>query len=337
MIDYIKISLINIDVNRLENLLDFKTLLSERTGELSSKKVAEHHFCKVTIYDSKLVLFTGSIHKMYNSLKGIEAPNYQNVKGFNGNQFRFAQIDYTIGYLTKLFDCTAEQMVIQNIEFGINTKPKFDPQLFIKGLLYHNGKPFEFRHNKRFAQVPHQRYFMKIYNKSQQYKMDAHTLRVELKIIKTEYIRDIGINTLADIKNETLLKAKEILLKRFSEVVYYDYTINKELLKQSQLQTLKDYANPNFWIIELAPRNRVYNRKKLQNYITQYSNNLQQVIAQEIDEKFGISNQQSESSRFGISNHSSIEVFIPNKQRAESDSQKERICPITRLDIAMQM
>lgn len=300
MIDYIKILLEKIDIKRLEETLEFFTKVSQTTGELSSHKVAEYHYCTVVIYDSGLVLFKGSLHKLYNSIKGIKAPNHYEVKGFNGNQFTLSNINETITHLSVLFNCKPQQMRIQNIEFGINTTPAFKPQQFIKGLLYHNAKSFEFRYNGSFAQVPHQRYLLKIYHKSKQYKMDAPTLRLELKIIKTEYIRELGIKTLEDISQQSMNKAKQLLLDRFAEVVYFDYTINKETFSESQIKTLNNYSNPRYWLNELNHKNRYYNRKKLLDFIFNYSDNLQQQIMIDVEHKFR------------QSNHSYIELFSPN-------------------------
>ena len=302
MTDYVKISLKDIDINRLENLpeLDFKIEVSEKTGEISTKKTADYHFCKVVIYDSGLVLFNGSIHKLWNSLHKVNAPNYKEVKqykGFNGNQFAINDIVKVRQHLETLFNCEPQQMIFQNIEFGINTTPVFNPQLFLKGLLYHNGKPFEFRHKEHFAQAIHQRYYFKIYNKSNQYGMQEHTLRVELKLIASDQFAPLGIKTFADINTSTLNKAKELLLKRFDEVVYYDNTIVKESLSERQKQTLERYSNPRYWIDNLTKQNRLHHKNKLQNFILKNSANLHQQITNNINHKFVIINRLNQSKK----------------------------------------
>lgn len=337
MIDYTKIFLKGIDTDRLCNLpiLDFKIEVSEKTGEVSTKRIAEYHFCKVIIYDSDLVFFTGSIHKFWNALHNVKAPNHNKVKkykGFNGNQFTINDIMEIRQHLEKLFSCEPQQMIFQNIEFGINTAPVFNPQLFLKGLLYHNGKPFEFRHKEHFAQAIHQRYYFKVYNKSNQYGMQEHTLRVELKVIKTEEIKCLGIKTFADINTLTLNKANELLLKRFDEVVYYDNTIVKENLTERQKQTLERYSNPRYWIDNLKPNKRDNHKKKLKDFILKYSNNIHQQLRLEIQRKGVIINRLSETSKRVIINHSSIGLNI-----TQNTSKKQgRKCRITGVDISMQ-
>lgn len=313
MIDYNKTKLLSIDTEILLNKITFGIEVSEEDSEiLSSCKVAKYHFCEIIIYDSGTTVLTGSLHKMYNSLKGIQAPRYiaelkklqtqyikdrndktlkkietlkEKYNGYNGNQFTLKNFIEVREHLQKLFNCTPQQMVFQNVEFGINTTPKFNPQLFIKGLLYHYGKPFEFRFRRRYAQVEHQRYYIKIYNKSNQYGIKTHTLRVELKLTRTDQFTPLGIRTFADINSLTLNKAKDLILKRFDEVVYYDDTIQKENLSERQNQTLEKYSNPRYWVDTLKKQNRCKHRKNLQNYILNYSSNLHQKIREEIERK----------------------------------------------------
>ena len=96
MIDYVKIYVKDSAISYLEEneKLEFVSDLNQRTGEVSQKKEAEYHFCKITIYESGSVYFTGSIHKLWNSLNNVKAPNYrkQYDKGFNGNVFALKDV-----------------------------------------------------------------------------------------------------------------------------------------------------------------------------------------------------------------------------------------------------
>lgn len=315
MIDYIKILLLNIDVERLLNLsfLDFKIEVSQTTGELSTNRIAEYHFCKITVKDNGVILFTGSIHKLWNSLNDIKAPNYKNgktYKGFNGNQFSLENIIEVRTHLENLFECESQQMLFQNIELGVNTTPGFNPKLYIKGLLYHRNKLFEYRYNGNLAQAMHQRLILKIYNKSNQYEMDEFTLRIELKITKTDELKETGIKTFADINTNTINKAKRMLLERFDEVMHFDYTINKKALTRARKQILKSYSNPRYWINDLQPNHRDRHKKKLKEITLKHSENLHQQLRQNIVQKCVIINRLSESSKCVIVNRSSIGLYI---------------------------
>ena len=345
MIDYVKIAFSNIDIEHLllNPCLDFKTELSEQTGELGTRQVAIHHFCKTSIYDTGTVLFSGSIHKLYNSINGIKAPNcnaQKKYKGYNGNLFTLNNIIEVREYIQALFNCTPQQMQFRNIEFGVNTEPNFYPNLFLKGLLYHNGKIFEYKYNGSFTQSVHQHFIFKIYNKSEQYGMSTETLRIELKYLKMTEVKSIGIITFADINENTLKKANELLLKRFKEINYYDYTINKKGLTKRQKQTVKNYSNPRYWFEEITVKKRHVHKNKLKEFIVNNSDNLHQQLTQEIELKGGIITRQTETPKRGIITHSNIGILIPPKppptQHQNQQQKKDNKCLVTGKDISMQ-
>lgn len=306
MIDYTKIYLIGINIKRLLSLhiLEFKTEVSEQTGLSSKTMIAEYHHCKIIIKENckdkanPHVIFSGSIHKMWNSLNGITVTcnpddDCGRNKGFNGNQFTLLDIIEIRTHLEWLFDCKSPQMIFQNIEFGINTVVPFDPKLFLKGLLYHHNKQFEYRFENNFSEAVHTRYILKIYNKSYQYSMLENILRVELKIIKMIELEHFEIKTFADINMITLEKVKLLLLKKFSEVVYYDYTIQKKKFSKLHLEILKNYASSRYWMEEIKPIHRDREKKKLKSWIFDFSENLHQQIITEINRRCVIINRLS--------------------------------------------
>lgn len=290
MIDYTKIYFLNIDIDRLIRKLDFVGKISKSTGEINEEiLICDYHFCKIKILNASKhnphVIFTGSIHKLWNDLNGIEAPNKKNnntYKGFNGNRFNFENIVEVRTHLEKLFECKASQMIIQNIEFGINTIIDFKPHHYLKGLLYHKGILFEYQQRGNFAQVFHSNYNIKIYNKSFQYKMTNNVLRIELKIKKMIELKEIELKTFSDINRTTLLNAQNLILKRFDEVVYYDYTIDKKKLTNREKVAIKNYSNPRYWIEDLKPQHRDREKKRLQKLTLNYSKNLHQIIKNEL-------------------------------------------------------
>lgn len=313
MIDYVKTMVRGVDLDRLLKKLDFKNEVSESTGELSTKRTAHYHHCKIIVYDSGLVFFMGSIHKLYNSLCGIVPPKPSD-KGFNGNLFTLNNIFEVREHLAGLFECEPVQMVIQNIEFGVNTTPDFNPAKYINGLLYHKGQMFQYSYKHNLAQSVHQRFIFKIYNKGKQYKMTENVLRVELKIMKTEEIKWLGLRTFADVDQSTMKRTETLLLKRFDEVVHYDYTINKESLTKCQKVALSSYSNPRYWIYDLEPNQRHRHKKRLQEMILNHSTNLHQKVRREIIKKCSMINRLSGIPDCSIINSSSIGL-IPLQQR----------------------
>ncbi|MES2410605.1 MAG: hypothetical protein V4535_04085, partial [Bacteroidota bacterium] len=127
--------------------------------------------------------------------------------------------------------------------------------------------------------------------------------------------KPFGIKTFADIGLVTLEKAQVLLLKRFDEIVQYDYTINKSQLSKRNLELLKNYSNSRYWIEDLKPNHRDRHKKKLNSLILDFSMNLHQQIKTEIIEKCVMINQLFEldkKEKCVIINHSSIELNIIN-------------------------
>jgi hypothetical protein len=342
--DYVYIELKNIDVEKLlsSKTLDFKGEISKSTGEIDvSVLTAKYIFCTIEIKTTKpndkhpgrpikhYVTFTGSIHKMWNELNGIKAPNYNEnkpYKGYNGNQFNINNILEVRRHLEKLFNCNSNQMVFHGIEFGVNTTLDFSPKLFVKGLLYHRNSEFQFTYHRNSALAEHQRWRFKIYSKSFQYEMEQYVLRIELKIIKMEDINCyfdnrgkinknyVGIKTFADVKESTLKKAKELLLKRFNEVVYYDNTINKKKLSGTNLKNIKNYSNQSYWINDLKSNHRDRPKNILKSIIIKNSDNLHLQIRNDIVKKCVINNHLFESSKCVIINPLTILLSATHKE-----------------------
>jgi hypothetical protein len=326
--DYIKLFIISIDIDRLLGLsfLDFKVEVSTSTGELREYKATNYHHCKIKVFDSGLVQFSGSIHKMWNSLNGIIAPKNEK-KGFNGNDFTTNDIYSMRDHLTTLFDCKPVQMVFRNVEFGVNVQTNFLLSLFLKGLLYHHSVIFEYKFKQSYYQCKHDRYIIKIYDKGNQYGMKDNTIRVEIKVTRMEEIKGLEIATFADITNSTLEKAYKHLLKRFDEVVYYDRSINKYQLTKLELIKIKDYSNQSYWM-DLDSRLRDRPKKKLNLIIEKYSDRLKEQIRNSLIKKCVIINQLSEKAKCVINNSSSILLNITHSA--------PRYCLVTGIDISMQ-
>jgi hypothetical protein len=242
-------------------------------------------------------------------------------------------------------------MVLQNIEIGANIVLGFDPQLFLKWLLYHNNKLFDYMHERHSAQVKHSRYILKIYNKSFQYGMSENVLRVELKYLKMHDLKPLGIVTFSDIGEETLQKAHLLLVEKFDEVMAYDDTIRKEELSAKALSMLPNYSNPNYWINDLKPNRRHRHKVALRELITSHSDNrklqIRSLLVEEcvitnqgvISEDYVINNWGEENGLCVINNTSIIELGSTQTSNASDNSQTfetKRICPITDLDISMQ-
>ncbi|MBO0331132.1 hypothetical protein [[Muricauda] lutisoli] len=329
MIDFVKIKVVDCDIDKLTNhpFLEFHRTVSEKTGELGTFMIASYHKCKIKVYDSGTIFFSGSIHKMFNSIKGVEAPN-GDPKGFNGNEFYYQDIIEIREHICSLFNVIPECLVLQNIELGLNLNSFFNPQDFIKWLLFFEGNEFGFHFDGLYAQSIHQQYIIKIYNKGRQYGMPTNTLRFEIKVLKMQHqLNHVGFRTMGDIDLNTLGLAFDYLIKQLQKVLYYDITIQTKGIPDKQKGKLKDYKNPRYWS-ELTPKERHRDKKKLNALIESKSKNLKSELALLLNKKREQFNRLSETISREQFNHSNIGL---NNTHLE-----DRICPVTGMDISMQ-
>ena len=287
-VDFTTLRLREYDASKILNnmLLDFPPNVDNKTGVIfDNKKIAQHHFCKVIIYDTGAVYFKGSLHKMYNSLKGVYAPNYNKKRlysGFNGNEFTYENLCFVIRYLELLFGVDSSFFVLQKIEIGLNLQTSVDPKNIISNLLESGGKKFELKYEENFAQLVKEEYVLKIYNKGNQYGMNGNILRVEIKSKRMREFKAAGFKTLKDLTIKALNKAILRLLNRWNNVLLYDCTINKNKLnKRQNIELENKFQHSKYWI-SIKANNKDTPKKKYLKMVEEFSANIHKEIAIEI-------------------------------------------------------
>jgi hypothetical protein len=219
-------------------------------------------------------------------------------------------------------------MIFQNIEYGINCKLYININLFIKGLLYHNGVYFDFRYKRSYGEVKHQRYRIKIYNKSKQYQMQENVIRLELSINKMEEIKEMRIKSFDNINTTTLNLLSKALLRRLEEVTHYDYTITKKELSKSNKSLINLYSDPNYWLHTLKPNQRYRQKKNLKKITDNHSDYTFDTIKKELVNKCSILNRLSKNDNCSIINYSYIEL--------NTLQESTRKCIATGIDLKLE-
>ena len=300
MIDYVKLTTTDFNHKQLLRTLEFKGWTDLETSEIETNEYGNKkyrsslHNLNVIVYENSSNKFTlcvlGSIHKFHNN--GMH----------NFNDLNFKDLVTSIDRLSHLLFFNPETCKIQNIEIGVNILPVVKSKTVIKGLLLHKSKRFKsfsFDHSN-FHEVIHTNYYIKAYDKAKQYRAKGYILandifRFELKyermsdlvillnklgIINREYI------VLNDLNNIHVLKAfGELLIKKWNEILYYDYTIRKKDLTKQQQRKLDVWQNINQWE-SFTKQKRSKQKKLLYKIIREHSSQAQQNIAILIREKF---------------------------------------------------
>lgn len=201
----------------------------------------------------------GSLHKFRNLVLFDEDHNY--------NDFSFCQVKEVVAYLTKKFNIE-NSTSLTNLEFGFNIDLSKNPQEIIDYnlLMYknkHHYRDDKFGGKGDFKEFKTTDFSIKIYNKSKQYDLNEHKLRIELKITSKRYLQKIGIFKLEDItENEVIFRLYERLLKEINELTIIDDFYISNIPKEDKDKLVK-FTNPNYWKqLKKEKSLKVYNRVK---------------------------------------------------------------------------
>lgn len=362
MIDFIKS--LNIDI-KIDELLDnknleFKTYVSERTGEINKNRfIAEYKNLTFQIVNNQYVSLSGSIHKFNN--KGVH----------NYNDFNLYDLFRAIKELYVKFKINPFLTPLNNIEFAVNIIVPFKPKTFIKtNVISHKGTPASiktFKGNGYLKEFEHSQYYIKVYDKGMPFNRPDNIFRFEIKVIKMEYLQKIGIKTLADLLNtEKLQNLGNKLNSVFNELLIIDKANTKNFtLKEKEIY--QNGINPMFWE-RLKPHSKEndyirlrskYNREneKFKNLINKYNlNKTQRELSKLITTKWNDLLKIDMEKRYKLTTFLNecfqrktvqIDQYFTNEKKTETvqidtsniasnctDNIKK--CKVTNLDISMQ-
>jgi hypothetical protein len=276
-VDFIKARLLNVDIPKLINNKLFsqktETYIDKDEGECS-KLILEYKNLVVTIYKNKVAILTGSLHYLYNNGE------------HNYNNFTFSSLINTLDEVANLLGLKLYQFKIQNIEFGINIKLPYNVSNITSNLLTHNQKEFLKPDNYDYKVAKHQRYWLKVYNKGEQFNRPNNILRVELKYKKMTELNKIGLHTFLDLLNKDQHnQLLTILLDKWSKALLYDFTIDKTQLRPLHFKKSLEFQNQNYWL-NLSSQERTRQKKLLQTLSLEYGANTHQQISTLIEHQY---------------------------------------------------
>ncbi len=286
MIDFIKFQLKNTPVDNLQAspYLEFKTVVSTDTGEISDIKYAYYKGLKFTMIEPNRnnsgmrITVEGSLHK------------YWNDGNHNFNDFGKKEILEVLQELEVKFGITPINYVLKQLELGLNINPpiNYSTKTILNSCFLHRTKPFKsiyVRDEGEYIQVYHQQYIVKIYNKRKHYvkkgyDIDKEILRFEIKITRMRYLHKYNIYTLRDLLNVfDFSQCLYLVRKEWDNVLFYDF----EALKNNKKESL--YSNPNFWG-NLNYGKLKYHRNNLNKIVNKSPKNIKKSIDDLFIEKF---------------------------------------------------
>ena len=274
MIDGIKLLDLSVSVDALltNDRLQFPLPVDEQTGAvLNRPRRAIDRGLLFTLTPTKAgdklrCELQGSVHRF--SRGGLH----------NADAFTAADLSTALDDLIQMFQINPFQSRLNNVEFGVNLVLPFPVSQVLDNLISYKYRPFsrvrEPGDGYAYYQCHTQRYVVKLYDKGDQYELDAHVLRVEVKVLKMEYLKSRGrfgvpirldwLADLLDIANYGPLGA--LLVETFTEILFDEPTINPAILTARERDIYQNGRNPRFWLIpdDLTGREYERSRKALQ-------------------------------------------------------------------------
>jgi len=284
MIDFIKTK--NIELPNPE-ILEWEFTTNQTTGEIRPVEVAEYNGLKFKRKSGKIFL-SGSLHRYFNEGQ------------HNYNDFHYNDLKNVLNDIKTRFKLNLDTTEIENVEVGINLVIPYSPDKVINSLVLHRGQPFCKFPKGRGVECSHAQYYIKVYDKGLQFKLSENVLRLEIKVIKMQFLQsqNIPLRTLNDLLNTDILQGLgELLTRTIEEIIWTDSKLlNSKKVPDKYRLLLANGSNPLYWI-NLKPERTDpdYSRKRKSYYrelarfekiISKYGNELKPEILTKSRDKF---------------------------------------------------
>lgn len=345
MIDYINIQVKENNISELERnqYLNFCNEVNTLTGEMRSNKRngkpripyknAYFKGLEFKIYDSGTILLNGSLHVYYNN--GVH----------NFNDFNTQSVIEVLQDIKEKFNINPGQMILRQLEIGINIVPPYPTEQIIKHCYLHGTELFKWvyvSNEGKYIQAEHSQYFIKIYDKARHYRNKGfevgkdEIMRFEIKFKKLERLKKDGIKTMQDLLNYGMGNYTNILINEWQKVLFYDFTINHDS------KPLDNYKNPLFWD-ELKTRRSAFDKhkRKYRDIVKNHSGNVSLQIENCLREKCnllsrGTTFDQKCKDEKRLQGTNIDHLYIGSILPPPPIKTEQNICPITGLNISMQ-
>jgi len=306
MIDYLKILLFNSEISGglfnnplLENYSFNKSFKNNLNREVNIIKQATF------IKEYKEILFCFfTKNDKFTKLEILLKPHYYfNDNLHNANDFTALNCINVLTEISNTFDLPVKELLIVNIEFGINGISPIDCKNLITYTIYHDKNEFinssdelrfskiSFKHDKNGKANNYKK--IKFYAKGVQYPeyCDNNTFRFEIKSKRRTYIKKLEIYSYADLlKKETYLTLAQKIKTEFKGVLILDIDNNMKNLNDKDKTKLNEYLNSIKWIKAIqGSKNNFNNYKKryfnlLDKTESNIHNQLEKIIIKKLDE-----------------------------------------------------
>jgi len=349
MIDYLKIIIFN---RELAEVLFKHPLLKNYSFNQSFKnnlnKEVEGINQSTYIKEYKEILFCFfTKNNQFTKLEILLKPHYYfNGNLHNANDFTVLNCINALTEIKNTFNLPVRDLLILNIEFGINGISPIDCKNLITYSIYHDKNEFinssdslryskiSFKYNKNGRANNYKK--IKFYAKGVQFPeyCDPNTFRFEVKSKRRTYINQLGIYTYEDLlKTETYRILAKNLLKEWNKVLILDFSNKMQNLNSREVKLLKDHLQTLSWYNAIQGSKNTFNnhKKSYSKLLDKTYNNIHSIIENIIGNKLSdllkgcaILTPPIKSKGCAILNNNIIE---------NGTTKQKRICPITGIEL----
>jgi hypothetical protein len=304
LIDYLKILSFNKDLaERLfSNTLLSKYSKSSKFYNSLNKEQIEIIKQSTHTYSYKEILFCFfEKDNVFTKLEILIKPHYYfNNNEHNANTFSAIDSIKTLTEIKDKFNLPVDELLILNIEFGINAISPIDCKNLISYAVYHEKNEFiNSSDSLRFSKISFKHHSTGKANNYKQIKFyakgiqcpqftDINTFRFEVKSKQRKYIKSIGIKTYNDLLRwETYNILFDVLKNEFSKVLILDIDNNKQNLSSKESEKLNQCLNSVYWMKSLQGSRNLFsiNKKKYFKLLDKTENNIHSKMSILFDEK----------------------------------------------------
>lgn len=261
------------DIDRLLRDGRFKTEKDEYHKNGDHKKTIKVSNSYRLIYIHPLGSFNGklfiktSMHKLFNLHNyGVE---------HNYDRFTYSKLIESIKIIETDLNIKGDQLIIRNLECGLNLKIQKEPRQFIESnIISFKDKTPNIQNNFEgsgfLSRYYLKEYELKIYDKSMQYNLDQNVLRIEMKTHRMSKVNKSGLTFLSDLGNKSILRnLKGILLKHFKQLLIID-TLAFNDIPINDSYFISKYIFPKS-LLALSTRDKRKVKNKLNKLLRKYN------------------------------------------------------------------
>lgn len=247
--------------------LDFVTSVNLTTGELiSGNKERKRGGVRFPKTVKKAGLGALTVKVTNDEHINLEGSLHEYCHGNNFCQFSRDELSRVVSQIEGALQTDAGNIILHNLEFGVNISPPFPVAEFLDGILHYKGRePDRYTYDGRgnMRKFTFQQYEVKFYDKSAQYQIPGNILRVEVKVTRMEFLhRRIELRTLRDLlRCEFYPALKDILLEIVEGLIVAENALEKDGLRVSDRNFLKMADGRRFWTRLFSENSRKYWKK----------------------------------------------------------------------------